>query len=155
MKCKSCGTKPPVRGTSARPKTGLTRGLCSRCYSKAHAKGLLDQVAESPVGRYYRPLGSKFVDRSGYVTVKTSTGTVHEHRLVMAEALGRELLPMENVHHINGDRADNRLENLELWASPQPYGQRVTQLIAYIAEFHREAMIEALNAVDDIQEAAR
>lgn len=73
--------------------------------------------------------GKWFVGSDGYVVrSRTLDGIVErqlEHRHVMEQVLGRSLLPHENVHHLNGQRSDNRLDNLELWSTSQPAGQRV------------------------------
>lgn len=83
---------------------------------------------------------------SGYVKVKPApddvigqamvwaNGQVFEHRLVMAHHLQRPLLLGENVHHVHGDKTNNRLGELELWSTAQPKGQRVEDLIPFWVE---------------------
>ena len=94
--------------------------LCNDCKHEAWAQGVRARRAK---------LGDKYTDRNGYVKVRTLTSYVSEHRLVMEQHLGRSLVRGESVHHINGVRDDNRLENLELWVQTQPYGQRATDIV--------------------------
>lgn len=60
-----------------------------------------------------------------------ATGFVYQHRLRMEAVLGRLLLPGETVHHKNGVRWDNRPENLEVWCTSQPAGQRPADLVVW------------------------
>lgn len=74
---------------------------------------------------------------SGYVRVWVGDHWEMEHRQVMSRLVGRDLLAEESVHHINGVRDDNRPENLELWSSAQPSGQRVSDKLAWAREMIR------------------
>jgi hypothetical protein len=134
--CKTDGCEEPVR----RNKKGIGQGYCG-----AHFNSWSTQ----------RLPGSRLKGPSGYVIVKREDGSfIGEHRAVMEQHLGRRLLSSETVHHINGVRDDNRLENLELWYSPQPYGQRVEDLLRYAVTTHRAELEARLKALPDDTEPA-
>lgn len=85
-------------------------------------------------GRHRVPGIDKSINEQGYVRTTFNGKRGVEHRYIMEQHLGRKLYPHENVHHINGIRHDNRLENLELWSKSQPAGQRVEDKIAWAKE---------------------
>ena len=140
-------TRPCLIAACKRPRS--TRGLCSPHYSHHHKMGTLDTVAlpttQRSTNQTKRKRGDRFETKEGYIDVVVNDfgRCVPEHRLIMADLLGRPLVKGETVHHINGVRNDNRVENLELWHSPQPYGQRVAQLFDYFTTAQRQMLIDA------------
>jgi hypothetical protein len=73
------------------------------------------------------------ISRDGYRNVysKELKKYILEHRLIWETHYNVKLKPHQNIHHINGDRLDNRIENLELWDTTQPKGQRMKDKIEY------------------------
>lgn len=75
-------------------------------------------------------------------------GQVYQHRHVMSQIIGRPLRKGENVHHKNGNRKDNSPENLELWVSGQPSGQRIQDVARWAIEWLLGADLETVLTLD-------
>lgn len=129
MTCKVDGCNRPARQA----------GMCYGHYQQVR-RG----QPHTPLGPAPRKACTGALRQDGYVELKINGKSVMEHRKVMADYLGRDLLPEENVHHLNGDRADNRIENLELWTKSQPPGQRVEDKVAWAIEILRRYAPEEL-----------
>lgn len=115
-KCDGCG------------RVAISKGFCHAHWERVKVNG--DPQAHIPLREYVKGGGRTFLC-NGYLNRWDSKKkkTVFDHRAVMEEFLGRPLYGNENVHHKNGNRSDNRIENLELWTKFQPPGQRITDLM--------------------------
>lgn len=115
MRCLDCGNERIVRLSSIRASVKREKhtGLCRECSYKIRRGRKMSHAPERSKNPY------------GYIRVWISPddffapmlrkdGRVLEHRLIMARHLGRCLQSWEQVHHKNGEREDNRIENLEL-----------------------------------------
>lgn len=111
------------------------KGFCGAHYKRVMARG--DPAEHLPIRQAD---GEGTISHHGYRYVpvprelRCFTGGIAwiaEHRLVMARHMGRALTSDEQVHHINGDRTDNRLGNLELWSTSHPSGRRIEDLLQY------------------------
>lgn len=127
--------------------------MCSMHWKRNHAHG--DPLKLKKIHKRYADWA---LQESGYIMRydaknpnAAKNGYVFQHRQVMSEFLGRPLKARENVHHKNGIRSDNRIENLELWATHQPSGQRVQDVINHSINTIIEYSVEACKIDPDLE----
>ncbi len=86
-------------------------GLCQDCARRANGNAILQEPG-AYLQRGYKLI--KLVTDDFFYPMANKQGYVRENRLTMAKYLGRNLHSWEVVHHINGVKTDNRIENLKL-----------------------------------------
>jgi hypothetical protein len=107
FQCENCGRT--FERSLTRVKTGNTRFCSRRCVFSRHRSG--------GNGRALNPQGYVRLYILPDPTTGDRGGRVLEHRYLMERHLGRPLLPSEIIHHRNGDRADNRIQNLQVYTA--------------------------------------
>ena len=101
----------------------LAKGLCSMHYQRRLYNG-------DPIKTKRNPDGDGHINQ-GYQTFKINKKTIHEHRRVMEEHLGRKLLPFpkEVIHHIDGNKLNNHISNLMVMSASEH--QKLHQKLRY------------------------
>lgn len=119
-RCKCAGCPEPVRSDS----------MCIKHYTRQRRWGDTSIVKHQPKGSRIKDEGYVLIHNPNHPNTRKN-GQMFEHVVVMTEKIGRPLRDGETVHHKNGIRDDNRPENLELWSSFHPKGQRVSDLVQW------------------------
>jgi hypothetical protein len=105
----------------------------SRKYKGWNDEDLDKPPKEKSTGKWKNKEGYIILYKKGHPN-SNKNDCIQEHTYVMSNYLNRPLMDRESVHHKNGIRDDNRIENLELWHRSQPSGQRVIDKITYAIE---------------------
>lgn len=146
-RCVSCNQISEVKVATVRQSINQNcfTGMCLLCAAKniprKYRKG--ESSSQWKGGRRTTPKGYVMVRQPNHP--KAQNGYIQEHRLIMEKHLGRYLLPKETVHHKNGKKDDNRIENLELWGCSHGTGSRY-------ADWSNEQITQLIHTLQDILE---
>jgi len=120
VKCPKCKEKRyrSIKDLIYSIEEGTFSGYCIKCYVSKGRSLHLQKNGKRIIGK------RRYIDERGYISVRikrnskfydmSGNGIILEHRLIMAKYLGRSLKSWEHVHHIDGNKSNNDIDNLEL-----------------------------------------
>ena len=134
-KC-DCVNEKIIRGTFLR--NGNTKSCGCLARELASQRGRENAGSDGPNWK-----GGKRTSKNGYIMIYIGRGKGRgkyqfEHILIMEQYLNRKLLKHETIHHKNGIKKDNRIENLELWSHSHPSGQKIEDKIKFAMEILKQ-----------------
>lgn len=85
----------------------VAKGICFKHYQRFRYRMLYNNISRKTNGE-----GSIF--KNGYNYIRINGKRYLEHRYIMEQHLGRKLLPTEIIHHKDGNKLNNTIDNLEI-----------------------------------------
>lgn len=138
-----CGTEKTIASQPLRYGKSTSCG----CYNK-------ERLHERSGGNHPSYRGGRISGSGGYVLIlnrehpRSRNGYVFEHILIMEKHLGRPIFEGETVHHKNGIKNDNRIENLELWTGNHAPGVREIDMVEFCVEYLKQYAPHKLSKVN-------
>jgi HNH endonuclease len=105
----------------------LAKNYCQAHYYQLQRGGSLRPIRG-------RVIGPGWLDKKGYKIISVNGKSKRQHRHIMEQHLGRSLYENETVHHKNGVRTDNRIENLEIKVGAHTQGITIRDALSYADE---------------------
>lgn len=123
--CEKCGIEFKLDGSKKRRNNKVyCSNKCFGQWAKSAYKGKTFSEPPHPSGKKHPRWKGGWIDSNGYKVFGLNGKQIYEHRFIMEKHLGRKLKLQENIHHIDGNKLNNKIENLELFKNKSKHSEK-------------------------------